>query len=140
MQANDVRVLKGAAVPTALVGPVLIGVAAILAGFPGALGAGIGLLVVFVFFTLGLVAVAYASRISPQVMMIAAMTTYLVKVAALIALLKIFETATVFEPRAFGWTAIIATVVWTFGEMRGFMKLKLLYVDPQGKIPGSDGA
>jgi ATP synthase protein I len=140
MQANDVRVLKGAAVPTVLVGLVVIAMAAVLAGVPGALGAVIGLLVVVVFFTVGLVVVAYAGRISPMMMMTAAVLSYLVKVIVLMVLLKTFETATVFEPRAFGWAAIIGTVAWTVGEMRGFMKLKLLYADPDAKVPGSDGA
>ncbi|WP_214106496.1 hypothetical protein [Acrocarpospora catenulata] len=140
MQANDVRVLKGAAVPTLLVGLAAIVVAAILAGLPGAYGAMIGLAVVVVFFTVGLVAVAYAGRVSPMMMMTAAVISYLVKVLLLMVLLKTFETATAFEPRAFGWAAIIGTVVWTAGEMRGFMKLKLLYADPDVKVPGSDGA
>ncbi|WP_449062229.1 hypothetical protein [Planomonospora algeriensis] len=135
MQANDVRVLKGAAIPTAVVGAAVIGVAALLAGGAGALGALIGLATVAVFFTVGLVAVSYASRVSPAVMMVAAVTTYAVKVLVIMALLRAFESATAFEPTAFGWSAIVCTVVWTAGEMRGFVKTKMLYVDPGS--PGS---
>jgi ATP synthase protein I len=135
MQANDVRVLKGAAIPTAAVGAVVVGAAALLAGGAGALGAVIGLATVAVFFTVGLVAVSYASRVSPAVMMVAAVTTYAVKVLVIMALLRVFEDATAFEPKAFGWSAIVCTVVWTAGEMRGFVKTKMLYVDPGA--PGS---
>jgi ATP synthase protein I len=136
MQANDMRLLKGAVIPTALTGLVVVGVAALVAGGKGALGAGIGLLVVSVFFTVGLVVVSYASRVSPMMMMTAAVLSYAVKILAVMAMLKAFEDATAFEPKAFGWAAIVCTLAWTVGEMRGFMKLKMLYVDPEGKVPG----
>ncbi|MFD8529156.1 hypothetical protein ACFV0L_17235 [Streptosporangium canum] len=137
MQANDVRLLKGAAIPTLLVGLVVVVVAALVAGGKGALGAAIGTLVVCVFFTLGIVAISYAGRVSPMAMMTAAVVTYAVKILIVMALLKAFENATAFEPKAFGWGAVVCTVAWTIGEMRGFMKLKMLYVDTDGKTPGS---
>ncbi|MFF5113351.1 hypothetical protein [Streptosporangium sp. NPDC000509] len=136
MHANDVRVLKGAVIPTAAAGVVVVLAATLLSGGKGALGAALGLLVVAVFFTVSLVAVSYASRISPAMMMVAAIVTYAVKVLIIMALLKTFESATAFEPRAFGWSAIICTVVWTAGEMWGFMKTKMLYVDPSATVPG----
>ncbi|WP_066373256.1 hypothetical protein [Herbidospora mongoliensis] len=136
MQANDVRVLKGAAVPTVAVGLIAAIVAAILAGFEGALGSVIGLGLVAIFFTVGLFVVTWAGRISPMVMFTAAVLSYLVKVIAIMITLRAFETTTVFDPKAFAWSVIVLTVVWTFGEMRGFMKLKLLYVEPDSKVPG----
>ncbi|MFJ2031239.1 hypothetical protein [Streptosporangium sp. NPDC087985] len=137
MQANDVRLLKGAALPTLLVGVVVVVIAALVAGGKGALGAAIGTLVVCVFFTLGIVAISYASRVSPMAMMTAAVVGYAVKILLVMALLKAFENVTVFEPKAFGWGAVASTVAWTVGEMRGFMKLKMLYVNPDGETPGS---
>lgn len=136
MQANDVRVLKGAAVPTVAVGLIAVIVTAILAGFEGALGSVIGLGLVAVFFTVGLFVVTWAGRISPMAMFVAAVLSYLVKVIAIMITLRAFETTTVFDPKAFAWSVIVLTVVWTFGEMRGFMKLKLLYVEPDSKVPG----
>ncbi|GLX00085.1 hypothetical protein [Microtetraspora sp. NBRC 16547] len=136
MQANDVRVLKGAAIPTLAVGLVAVVVAVIFAGVQGALGAAIGIALVAVFFTVGLVAVSWAGRISPQMMMLAAIASYAVKVLLIMALLKAFETATAFSPRAFALTVVACTVAWTVGEMRGFMKLKVLYVEPKAGISG----
>ncbi|GGS60512.1 hypothetical protein GCM10010156_19050 [Planobispora rosea] len=136
MQANDMSLLKGAAIPTVLAGLAVVVVAALVAGGKGALGAAIGLLVVSAFFTLGLVAVSYASRVSPMMMMTAAVVTYAVKILAVMAMLKAFEDATAFEPKAFGWAAIVCTLAWTIGEVRGFMKLRMFYVDPEGKVPG----
>ncbi|GII91266.1 hypothetical protein [Sinosporangium siamense] len=136
MQANDVRVLKSAALPTLAGGVVALLVAFLLGGGKAAFGAGIALALVAAFFTVSLVAVAWAGRVSPMAMMTAAVLSYLVKALALMMLLRSFEGATAFDPRAFGWTVIALTVVWTFGEMRGFMKLKMLYVDPEGRVPG----
>ncbi|MFC4589224.1 hypothetical protein [Sphaerisporangium corydalis] len=136
MQANDVRALKGAAIPTIAVGLIVVVVAALLGGGAGALGAAIGLAVVAVFFTAGLVAVTSAGRVSPQMMMLAAVLGYLVKVVLLMILLRSFAGATVFSPRAFGLAVIICTIVWTIGEIRAFLKLKLLYVEPGTRVPG----
>jgi ATP synthase protein I len=139
MQANDVRALKGAAIPTIAVGLVVVAVAALTAGGKGALGAAIGVVVVAVFFTAGLLAVTWAGRVSPQMMMLAAVLGYLVKVVLLMVLLSSFSDTTLFSPRAFGWGVVICTIAWTIGEVRAFLKLKMLYVDPEAKVPGQGG-
>jgi ATP synthase protein I len=36
----------------------------------------------------------------------------------------------------FALSVICCTLAWTIGEMRGFMKLKMLYVEPETKVPG----
>src|SRR5262245_39208999 len=139
MQANDVRLLRAAAIPTILVGLVAVLVAAFVDGGKGALGAGIGVVVVVLFFTLGLMAVAYAGRISPTVMMAAAMASYFVKLLLLIVLLNSFADTATWSPRAFAWTTIACTVCWTIAEARGFMKLRMLYVEPGTTVPGVSG-
>jgi ATP synthase protein I len=139
MQDNDLRILKAAAIPTALVGLIAVVVAAFLSGTKGALGAGIGVCVVGAFFTISLIAVTYAARISPTMMMAAAMGTFFAKILVLAVLLEYFQDATVWNPRAFGLTVIVCTICWTIGEARGFMRLRMLYVDPEGKVPGQLG-
>jgi ATP synthase protein I len=140
MQDNDLRILRAAAIPTALVGLIAVIVAAFLSGTKGALGAGIGVCVVGAFFTISLIAVAYAARISPTMMMAAAMGTFFTKILVLALVLKSFEDSTVWSPRAFSLTVIICTICWTFGEARGFMRLRMLYVDPEAKVPGQFGS
>ncbi|GLW05113.1 hypothetical protein Misp01_02430 [Microtetraspora sp. NBRC 13810] len=139
MQANDVRVLKSAAIPAIAVGLVVAIVSAFLAGLEGALGAVIGLLVVGAFFVIGLVAVTYASRISPTMMMAAAMGTFLTKVAVLAIVLSSLSDVTAWHPMAFTWAVILCTIAWTFGEARGFLRLRILYVEPDSKVPGHIG-
>ncbi|GII31004.1 hypothetical protein [Planotetraspora mira] len=136
MQANDVRVLKGAAVPTLAVGLLAVVLSAVLTGVKGALGAGIGLVLVAVFFTLGLVVVSWAGRVSPMAMMTAAVVGYVVKVLAIMAMLTAFQGTTAFNSRAFALSVIACTLAWTVGEMRGFLKLKMLYVEPDAQVPG----
>ncbi|WP_219468563.1 hypothetical protein [Nonomuraea rhizosphaerae] len=140
MQANDVRVLKSAAIPTLAVGVVAVVVALLLSGAKGALGAGIGVLLVGVFFSVSVVAVSYAARVSPQIMAIAAMVSYLVKVVAIMVMLASFGDTTAWNAKAFAWSVVVCTLVWTAFEVRAFIKTKMLYVDPEAKVPGHGDA
>ncbi|HEX4812883.1 MAG TPA: hypothetical protein VFV66_09045 [Nonomuraea sp.] len=136
MQANDVRVLKSAAIPTLAVGLVAVVVSLLTAGGKGALGAALGTLLVGVFFSVSVVAVTYAARVSPQMMAIAAMLSYLVKVVVIMIVLNAFRDTTAWNTLAFAWSVVICTLVWTGFEVRAFMKTKLLYVDPEARVPG----
>jgi ATP synthase protein I len=136
MQANDVRVLKSAAIPTLAVGVVAVVVAQLTTGGGGALGAVIGTLLVAVFFSISVVAISYAARVSPQMMAIAAMVSYLVKVIVIMAMLVTFGDTTLWNPQVFAWTVVVCTIVWTGFEVRAFVKTKMLYVDPEAKVPG----
>ncbi|GAA3660112.1 hypothetical protein GCM10022224_024340 [Nonomuraea antimicrobica] len=136
MQANDLRVLKSAAIPTALVGVVAVVVALLTAGGKGALGAVIGALLVGVFFSISVVAVSYAARVSPQMMAIAAMGSYLVKVVVIMIVLASFRDTTLWNTQAFAWAVVVCTLVWTGFEVRAFVKTKMLYVDPEAGVPG----
>ncbi|MEU8247529.1 hypothetical protein [Nonomuraea sp. NPDC048916] len=136
MQANDVRVLKSAAPPTLVAGVVAVVVAFVLAGGKGALGATLGTLLVGVFFSISVVAVSYAARVSPQIMAIAAMGSYLVKVIVIMVMLATFSDTTVWNTKAFAWSVVVCTIVWTAFEVRAFIKTKMLYVDPEAKVPG----
>ncbi|PZG16037.1 hypothetical protein [Nonomuraea aridisoli] len=140
MQANDVRVLKSAAIPTSVVGVIAVAVSLLTVGGQGALGAAIGAVLVGVFFSVSVVAVSYAARISPQMMAIAAMLSYLVKVIAIMVVLSVFGDTTAWDSRAFAWTVVLCTVVWTGFEVRAFVKTKMLYVDPEARVPGKGGS
>ncbi|MEV0582218.1 hypothetical protein [Nonomuraea sp. NPDC050310] len=139
MQTNDVRLLKAAAIPAVAVGALVVAVCAVVSGVPGLLGALIGTALVLVFFSISVFALGYASRISPTFMMAAAMGTYLVKALALILALSSLEGVTAWSPKAFTWAVIVCTVMWTLAEARAVVKLKMLYVDPEGKVPGHYG-
>ena len=107
MQANDVRVLKSAAIPTLAVGVVAVVVALLLSGAKGALGAAIGTVLVGVFFSISVVAVSYAARVSPQMMAIAAMGSYLIKIVVIMLMLAAFGDTTAWNPKAFAWSVVV---------------------------------
>ena len=130
MQATDVALLRGAALPTAAAGLLAAGIAGLAAGLKGVTGVAIGVAVVMAFFTVSLLAVTYAARISAAVMMQAALATYLVKVLALLGLIVVLRDVTFWNSQAFAWTVIGCTVVWLAAEIRAFTKQKILYVDP----------
>jgi ATP synthase protein I len=131
MHEHDASILRAALVPTAVAGVLAVVVAAFVGGGKAALGAALGVLVVVVFFTVGLVVVGRASRVSAYAAMNAAILTYLVKIGVLFALIVAFKDTTLFNTKAFGLTIIICTLVWTAFEVRGFSRLQILYVDPK---------
>jgi ATP synthase protein I len=130
MQEHDLRILRGAAVPTAAVAVPLVVVAGLLAGGKGALGATLGVAVVAVFFTVGVVVLGWAAKINPVALMNVAIATYVVKAFALLLVLAALGDTTLFDRRAFGLSILVAAVVWMAGEVRAFSNLKILYVEP----------
>lgn len=130
MHRHDARILRGAAIPTAVAGVLAAVVATLVAGPKGAIGAAIGVVIVVAFFAVSLFAVTYAARISPMVMMQAALLSYVVKILALVGLVAVLRDVTIWHPQAFAWTVIGCTLVWIAGEVRAFLKEKILYVEP----------
>lgn len=130
MNQHDVRILRGAAVPTAVVGLVVVAASALLAGGKGVLGAGFGVVVVGAFFSLGIVVIAWASRINPVAMMNVAILTYIVKIALLALVLVAFADTDAFETKAFAAAILVCTLVWMGAQVRAFSREKMLYVEP----------
>lgn len=133
MDRHDARILRGAAIPTAAAGALAVLLSFLLAGGLGALGSLIGLGLVAVFFTVGMVALAYAARVSATVMMQVALVTYLVKILTLGALLFALAGTDAFDLKAFAWTVVACTVVWIAAQVRAFTREPMLYVDPNAR-------
>lgn len=130
MHSYDVALLRGAAIPAAAVGALLLVVSGLLAGTPGLIGAALGVGIVAAFFTVGLVVIAWASRISPQIMMMVAIVSYMIKIALLAIFVVAFAGSTAFNNRAFAAAVALSTLVWVGGEVRAFSRLRIPYVDP----------
>ena len=130
MQAEDVRTLRQSAVPTAVVGVLCAVAAELVAGSKGVLGAVFALAVVTVFFMISSFVLNRAAKAGPQAMMIAAMSSYLIKIVLLAVLTAQFRDTTLFNGRAFGLTAIACVLAWCATQVRVMVKSKILYVDP----------
>ena len=88
--ASYAVILRRSAMVTAVAALVMVVLSAIAGGGKGLVGALLGVALVIVFFGISAAAMTWASRKSPQVMMVTAVSTYLVKILALLFLVVTF--------------------------------------------------
>jgi ATP synthase protein I len=139
MQAQDIPILRGAAIPTLAVGAGLVALFSVLDGWPGFVGAALGLAVVLAFFSISWYVISTASAKGPAVMMGAAFATYIVKIVLLGLLLISFRETTAFDFQAFAWTILVGVICWTGFQVLAFMRQRILYVDPEATEPRLEG-
>jgi ATP synthase protein I len=135
VQSQDKPILRGALIPTLLVGAAVVGVFALVWGRPGLVGAALGVLVVTTFFSISWVVISSASRRGPAAMMGAAFGTYLVKIVLLGVLLVTFRETSAFDFRAFAWTILVGVICWSGFQVWAFMRQRTLYVEPDTVVP-----
>jgi ATP synthase protein I len=133
MLGSYALIVRRSAAVTAATAAVMVAVSAAVAGGKGVLGALLGTALVVVFFAISVVAVSAAARVSAQAMMITAIGTYVIKILVLILLLSRYSSTTAFSPRMFGLTALACILAWTFAQVAWSMRLRVPYVEPQGK-------
>jgi ATP synthase protein I len=133
MLANYARILRRSAAVTAAVAAVMVALSAVMGGGKGALGALLGAALVAGFFAVSVVAVGAAAKVSPQVMMITAMLTYVAKILVLLFFVVRFSNSTAFNPRLFGLTAIACILAWSASQVTWSLRLKIPYVEPDGE-------
>jgi ATP synthase protein I len=132
MMATYGRVVRRSAALTGVVAAVCVAVCAALGGVKGLYGALIGVAIVTAFFGISVLVVGRAAKVSPQVMMAAAMITYVVKIIGFAIVVILLGKSTAFNGRMLGFTAIILILAWGAAEVVTTIRLKLLYVDPDG--------
>lgn len=137
MQSNDARMLRGAAIPTAVagVGAVVIGLLA--AGGKGALAAALAAVVVSAFFSISALVVSWAARYSAQTMMLAALASYMVKILAVMLLVTIMDGVTIWNTKVFGWTVIGLALVWIAAEFRVALQRRPYIDEPENALDRS---
>lgn len=126
-------ILRRSAVITAPVAVMMIVLSAILGGGKGLLGAVLGVALVAAFFGISTFAVGQAARYGPRAMMVTALTTYIVKIVALLFLVTRYSDTTAFNGKLFGLTAIVCILVWTTVQVMVSARLKVPYVEPDGE-------
>jgi ATP synthase protein I len=125
---EEVRMARGAALATAAVAPVALGLAWWAAGSKGLLGAAFGLLLAVVFFSATLLAVGAAGRVQPELMLPAAVLTFAFKMIVIGLLLFLLRDTTAFDKEAFALSLVAGTVVYLAAEIRFAMRAKIPYV------------
>lgn len=132
MPATYVRIARHSAVSTAVVALIMAAVSLGIGGIKGLVGAALGIALVAVFFSISVVAVGRAARISPQAMMITAMLTYIAKILILLFFVVRLSSTTAFSTRLFGLSALACILAWCAAQVFWSLKLKFLYVEPRG--------
>ncbi|QIQ02681.1 hypothetical protein [Streptomyces liangshanensis] len=143
MPSHDVRNLLHTAVPTAAAGAVAAVVSGVVAGGKGALGAGVGALIVILFMGIGLVVLERTAKSLPHLFQAMGLMLYTAQLLLLFIFMAAFKNTTLFNPKAFAATLVAATLVWIGAQARAHMKAKILYVEPEsskGSAPQKSGS
>ena len=136
MLASYAVILRRSALATAPAAVAMIVLGGIVGGGKGLVGALLGVGLVAVFFGIDALALNWASRRSPQVMMVTAISTYLVKILALLFVVAKYSGTTAFNGKLFGFTVIVCVIVWTTSQAVVAARLKAPYVEPEPvKVP-----
>jgi ATP synthase protein I len=141
MLASYAVILRRSALVTAPVAAAMIVLSGIVGGGKGLVGALLGVGLVIVFFGISALAMNWATRRSPQVTMVTAITTYLVKILALLFFVAKYSGATAFNGKLFGFTVIACVIVWTTSQALVAARLKVPYVEPEPqrlKVPRAE--
>jgi hypothetical protein len=126
--STERALLRGAVIPTVIIGVFAIGLSAWFKGAAGFVGALLAQFIVIAFFTANLLAARISRDLEPSLTMAIAMVSYLVKVILLgvfLGLITTFVPEDICHRGAFGLSAVAATFAWLGGEIVAFLKLKL---------------
>lgn len=132
VRPEDLRVLRAGTFATVALLPGAGALAGAFAGLDGVVGAVLGVALVAAFFSVSMVLVNAAAKVSPMLMYQTAMATYLVKMLVLFGLLLGLRGAEFLSPPAFGFSILAATLVWLVAEVRLVLGTRVLYVNPEG--------
>lgn len=116
--------------PTCVAGLLVAAGAWSARGVAGLLGALLGAALVVASFGLGLYVARRTAQLHPLATMTAAMSSYLFKITALLLVLVVVRRTEVVDRASVGVAVLVCVLVWLAAEIRAFLGLKLLYVDP----------
>ncbi|GLU50397.1 hypothetical protein [Nocardiopsis ansamitocini] len=134
MQEHDARILRGAAIPTLIIGVGATALFALLSGTAGAAGAFSALLLLLLFFGSSAVAVSRISKRNPELFMPAMMGAFLVKavlLAVALVLLRGVDSLAWMDMTAFAVTALLGVVAWLGGHTYVLATSTTLHVEPE---------
>ncbi|GAA3065009.1 hypothetical protein [Streptomyces glomeratus] len=133
MPSNDARNLLQTAAPTAAVGVIAVAVGGAVVGGKGALGAAVGTVLALVFMGAGLYVLQRTAKSLPQLFQAMGLMLYTAQLLLLLIFVALFKGTSLFDPKVFAITLVIATVVWMAAQARAHMKAKIFYIDPDSQ-------
>ena len=126
--SNEMQLLRGAIIPTAITGVVSIVASFALAGLPGLYGAFLAQFIVVIFFTVTLWVSKLSKNLDPLSTMGLALFSYTTKLLLIGVFLWVLTTYTDREAinrTSFGVAAILLSLSWLGGEIASYMKLRI---------------
>jgi len=127
-QSSENVMLKGALLPTVIVGVICIAIFSVVKGLHGFYGALVAQVVVVIFFLVHLLISRLSRNLDPMATMALAMFSYFAKVMVMGAFLLIltkFTSREVIDRTSFGLTALVLTAAWLGGEIKSYLSLKI---------------
>jgi hypothetical protein len=126
--SNEIQMLRGAIVPTAITGIVSIVASSAITGLPGFYGAFLAQFIVVIFFAVTLWVSKLSKNLDPLSTMGLALFSYTTKLMLIGVFLWALTTYTdrdAINRTAFGVAAILLTLSWLGGEIASYMKLRI---------------
>jgi hypothetical protein len=126
-KSNESQLLRGAIVPTLLVGAIAIALFSVLRGLSGFYGALLAQFIVAIYFVVHIVVSRFSRDLDPISTMAMAMTSYFAKLVFLglfLWALGKYTDREVIDRFSFGISACAITAAWLGGEVASYFKLK----------------
>lgn len=131
--------LRGAFIPTLVVGPIAVVIAAILRGGRGALGAFLGFAIAIAFFALGLFVMRkLKSAQDPLRFLASALAVFMGQLIFLLVVIMALQSATWLDSTVFGLTVLAVALVWQVFQVLAFVRSRRLAFDAPAET-GQDG-
>jgi hypothetical protein len=126
--SNEMQLLRGAIIPTALTGVVSMLASLLLAGLPGLYGAFLAQFIVVIFFAVTLWVSKISKNLDPLSTMGLALfsyTTKLLLIGVFLWALTQYTDREAINRTSFGVAAILLSLSWLGGEISSYMKLRI---------------
>lgn len=135
-KSNESQLLRGALIPTTVIGVVAMAISAFFAGVPGFYGALLAQFIVVIFFAVTIGVSKISTNLDPMSTMGLALFSYTTKLLFVGVFLWVLTTYTDRESinrTSFGVTAIALTLGWLGGEIASYTKLRTHLPLPEKK-------
>ena len=133
--SNEMQLLRGAVIPTAITGVISIVASAVIAGLPGFYGAFLAQFIVVIFFAITLWVSKLSKNLDPLSTMGVALfsyTTKLLLVGVFLWALTNYTDREAINRTSFGVAAILLSLSWLGGEIASYTKLRIHLPLPEG--------
>jgi hypothetical protein len=133
--SNEMQLLRGAVIPTAITGVISIVASAVIAGLPGFYGAFLAQFIVVIFFAVTLWVSKLSKNLDPLSTMGVALfsyTTKLLLVGVFLWALTNYTDREAINRTSFGVAAILLSLSWLGGEIASYTKLSIHLPLPEG--------